>query len=500
MTEQAAQAPPKASTVDILALPGIRGIRTKWRTLILANKAVRREAKAVLFAELSKALAHGMPLHAALAANSRSLGESRRSTALGVSRGADTRNRVIHLLIGIGNIFAQLNGMLYLLLAFRYADIERVARRLAMRLQEDAEKGLPLSVCMGNHPHDFSEQEVSIAAAGEQWGRLPSALQSLSEFQVTERQLSTQGANVLYPFVIGYLCMGILSFIMIFILPKFKDIFDQLHAELPALTMRLVDFAYWGSGAIAGGLISSGVAIVNFFLLRALMNGSRLSLFLLSLIFIGVIGGFSLGAMSEVMSSRTLSDNQTLLVILAIPVCFAIILLGLPYVMAALEFVVLQVESVFEPMLRMMPFVGGAAQVEREARWLAALSVALGAGVPAAEAVRTAGRISGDYYTSLSDQAALVVEQGHSIGEAAVQTQLLKPKMNHRLRLLDASPDFLRGLSAIADDASQEAIQRMNRAGRITEVLAIVLMAVTITFVLIALYMPLFAIPRIVGV
>ena len=96
-----------------------------------------------------------------------------------------------------------------------------------------------------------------------------------------------------------------------------------------------------------------------------------------------------------------------------------------------------------------------------------------------------------------SETAATMVEQGRSIGDASVATALLRPRTNHRLALLDRRGNYVEGLEAIAADSAFEASEALVRSGRIAEVVGIVLLGALTLLFAVAIYLPLFTIPKI---
>jgi type IV pilus assembly protein PilC len=111
---------------------------------------------------------------------------------------------------------------------------------------DDVESGMTLSESMAKHPRCFDRLYVNMVKAGEAGGALEIILQRLAEFK--EKALSLKrkiiGAMV-YPVVVILIAVLILSFIMIFIIPKFKKMFDEFGLQLPQMTKMLIDVSMW---------------------------------------------------------------------------------------------------------------------------------------------------------------------------------------------------------------------------------------------------------------
>ncbi len=111
---------------------------------------------------------------------------------------------------------------------------------------EDVESGSSLSEAMGKHPKCFDRLYVNMVKAGEAGGALEIILQRLAEFKEKAQTLKRKiiGAMV-YPAVVIFVAVGILTFIMVAIVPKFKKIFDEFGMKLPYATQVLIDTSMW---------------------------------------------------------------------------------------------------------------------------------------------------------------------------------------------------------------------------------------------------------------
>jgi type IV pilus assembly protein PilC len=116
---------------------------------------------------------------------------------------------------------------------------------------EDIESGSTLSEAMGKQPKAFNNLYVNMVRAGEAGGALEIILQRLAEFMERAQSLKrkVQGAMI-YPVAVITVATGIVGFIMYWIVPKFKKIFDDFGTELPGMTVALISFSdavvnYW---------------------------------------------------------------------------------------------------------------------------------------------------------------------------------------------------------------------------------------------------------------
>jgi type IV pilus assembly protein PilC len=111
---------------------------------------------------------------------------------------------------------------------------------------EDVESGASLSEALAKHPKVFSRLYVNMVRAGEAGGALEIILQRLAEFLEKGQTLKRKvvGAMV-YPAVVIFVAVAILTFIMVAIIPKFKKIFDEFGLTLPWATMTLIKVSNW---------------------------------------------------------------------------------------------------------------------------------------------------------------------------------------------------------------------------------------------------------------
>jgi len=116
---------------------------------------------------------------------------------------------------------------------------------------DDVKGGSTLSESMAKHPKIFDKLYVSMVKAGEAGGVLDTILRRLSDFQEKSLRLrkKVQGA-MYYPVVVIVIALGILTFILSYVVPQFDKMFKEQGGELPAVTQLLMDMseavkAYW---------------------------------------------------------------------------------------------------------------------------------------------------------------------------------------------------------------------------------------------------------------
>jgi type IV pilus assembly protein PilC len=111
---------------------------------------------------------------------------------------------------------------------------------------DEVEGGGTLSDAMAQYPKAFDKLYVNMINAGEVGGVLDLILSRLADFMEKASKLKKKviGAMI-YPAVVISIAVGIVSMIMIFVIPKFEQIFKDFHTDLPAITQVLLSVSRW---------------------------------------------------------------------------------------------------------------------------------------------------------------------------------------------------------------------------------------------------------------
>ncbi len=116
---------------------------------------------------------------------------------------------------------------------------------------EDIESGATLSEALAKHPKAFDRLYCNMIKAGEAGGALEVILQRLADFKEKAQTLKRRiKSAMVYPIVVILVATGIVGFILYYIIPKFKSIFEDFGVDLPDMTIFLLkasDFVvkYW---------------------------------------------------------------------------------------------------------------------------------------------------------------------------------------------------------------------------------------------------------------
>jgi type IV pilus assembly protein PilC len=144
-----------------------------------------------------------------------------------------------------------------------------VMRATMAHLATAVESGSTFSEALAQHPGVFNKLYVNMVKAGELGGVLEIVLARLAEFQEKAQKIKGKVKSAMvYPVVVLCIAMLILSFLLIFIVPKFQKIFeDALPGQaLPGITLFVIGASdllvhqwYIVLGVIAGAVIGGKV-------------------------------------------------------------------------------------------------------------------------------------------------------------------------------------------------------------------------------------------------
>lgn len=134
--------------------------------------------------------------------------------------------------------------------------MSRGARSVAMTnvlrsVCQDVERGRRLAEALGAKPAVFDRLYVNLVRAGEEGGVLETVLNRLAEYIETSVKLRGKVKGALfYPAAIIAVAIIVISFIMVFVVPKMSAMFTQSGQTLPALTQWVINASnffqhYW---------------------------------------------------------------------------------------------------------------------------------------------------------------------------------------------------------------------------------------------------------------
>jgi len=136
------------------------------------------------------------------------------------------------------------------------AERKHVAQTLAA-VRDDVRAGHRLGDALAAHPRDFPEIYRALVDAGEQSGDLAQVLERLADYIESRGALRNKVLTAfIYPIIVTVVSIGIVIFLLSYVVPQVVGAFTQAHQTLPLLTRMMLassDFAReWGLLTVVG--------------------------------------------------------------------------------------------------------------------------------------------------------------------------------------------------------------------------------------------------------
>jgi len=114
-------------------------------------------------------------------------------------------------------------------------------REVIAGMIESIDGGKTLSQAMAEHPRVFDDVFVSLVTAGENTGKLQEVLGNLVESLKWQDELAAQTKKlIMYPAFMGAVVIGVVLFMMIYLVPKMVGFITNMGHELPLHTKLLI--------------------------------------------------------------------------------------------------------------------------------------------------------------------------------------------------------------------------------------------------------------------
>jgi type IV pilus assembly protein PilC len=150
-------------------------------------------------------------------------------------------------------------------------------REAVIQVRKDVEAGLALSDALAQHPEVFSRLYVEMVRAGEIGGMLDKVLLRVADQLENDQDLRRKIRSAMtYPIVVLVLAILAASFMLIFIVPIFARMFEDLGGTLPfptRVTMAISNTltSFWGVLVYA----AMGAAVYAFFRWKKTESGRK---------------------------------------------------------------------------------------------------------------------------------------------------------------------------------------------------------------------------------
>jgi type IV pilus assembly protein PilC len=193
--------------------------------------------------------------------------------------GIDDRIKPKHLSVFVRQLATLLDAGLPLLRSLNVLSEQAkpgIMKETLSGISTDVEGGATFSDALAKYPKSFSKLFVNMVKAGEVGGILEEVLERLAEFSEKEEALKRKiKAAMVYPILVTVAAIGILTFLMIVVIPTFKKMFEDFNTELPGATLMLLKMSdavkNWKSIAV---ILGSLVVLVTIYkLIRKTQKG-----------------------------------------------------------------------------------------------------------------------------------------------------------------------------------------------------------------------------------
>lgn len=300
-----------------------------------------------------------------------------------------------------------------------------------LEMTHDIESGASLSDSMSKHPKVFDRLYVNMVRAGEIGGVLEAVLNKISEFLEKNQALKSKVKSaMMYPIVVMGLAATIVTFILIFIIPKFEDMFKQLGGELPLPTQILI-------------------------------KSSQILLHQSYIVIIAIVAiVYTFKQMNKKPNTKYIIDRYTL----------------------------------------KLPVFGNLFKKIAIARFAGTLSTLINAGVPILQALDIVRDSSGNEVISRAmAEVYQSVKDGETIHEPLSKCYVFPPLVVHMVAVGEETGAIDQMLNKVSEAYEREVDDTVNALTSLLEPILVVFLGAIVGGIVVALYLPLFNIPKLIG-
>jgi type IV pilus assembly protein PilC len=140
---------------------------------------------------------------------------------------------------------------------------DQVLKATINHLADAVQGGSTFSEGLAQHPAIFNKLYINMVKAGELGGVLELVLNRLAEFQEKAQKIKNKVVSAMfYPVVVLFIAVAIMAFLLVFIVPKFQQIFNDMLGgrALPGLTQFVINLSAFVKEHIL--LLLGGIAVV----------------------------------------------------------------------------------------------------------------------------------------------------------------------------------------------------------------------------------------------
>lgn len=158
---------------------------------------------------------------------------------------------------------AMLNAGLPIVRCFLVLEEEMVEpyfREVLRTVRGELEGGSSFAAALGKFPRVFNRLYVNLVSAGEQSGNLDEVLKRLAQYMDSMLRLFRKIRSALaYPGVLVLVTLGVVTLLMVKVIPVFEDVYSGANIALPTLTQAVIDLSRF---LRANALVLSGALVL----------------------------------------------------------------------------------------------------------------------------------------------------------------------------------------------------------------------------------------------
>jgi type IV pilus assembly protein PilC len=149
-------------------------------------------------------------------------------------------------------------------------------KEVILAVKNEVEQGATFADALAKHPKVFNDLYVNLVRAGEVGGILDTILTRLSLYMEKADALKrkVKGAMV-YPATILVVSIGVITLLLVKVIPVFKKMFEEMGGALPAPTQMVVDMSEFMQQWIVVILVGMGATVFGFFFARRRLRQFR---------------------------------------------------------------------------------------------------------------------------------------------------------------------------------------------------------------------------------
>ncbi|MHB8481499.1 MAG: type II secretion system F family protein [Nitrospiria bacterium] len=300
-----------------------------------------------------------------------------------------------------------------------------------VQVRQDVEGGATYAESLRKHPKVFNDLYVNMVAAGEAGGILDTILNRLAKHIEKSMKLKKQiKSAMVYPGVIVSVAVGVITILMVWVIPTFAKMFVDFGGTLPLPTVIVIG----ASEFMQHNIIYIVVAIA------------------------GMV--FAFKKYYKTLNGRRLVDSYLL----------------------------------------KLPVVGDLIRKASVANFTRTLGTLISSGVPILEGLGIVAKTSGN---KVVEEALLSVKQsiseGKTIAEPLKKTDVFPPMVVQMIGVGESTGALDAMLEKIADFYDDEVDSAVTALTSLLEPALMVFLGVTIGFIVIAMYLPIFKMASVVG-